>query len=500
MVNNKTKKKRQNTKYKSELCDNDMTFQDCELAILRNAMDEAEINIKKKQVNSEIKKLILILEGFLIKKKLILYGGAAINNILPKHAQFYDRAIEIPDYDFYSYNAMDDAIELADIYYKKGYTEVEAKAGMHFGTYKVYVNFIPIADITYIPKKLYESIAKEAFTIDKIRYSPPNFLRMNMYLELSRPGGDVSRWDKVLKRLTLLNKYYPFTVDYDCNKIDFQRQMETTEEHSQEHIYTVIRDSFIDQGVIFFGGYASSLYSKYMPYKQQKLIQKIPDFDVLAEDPERVSTILLEKIHKMGLKDARKIKHEALGEIIPMHYEIQIGIESLAFIYEPIACHSYNSIKQKNGKMINVATIDTMMTFYLAFYYADKLYYNKDRIMCMAQFLYDVQKYNRLEQHGILKRFSINCYGKQEGLDEIRTTKTTKFKELSGKKNSLEYKQWFLKYTPTSATTKNTKTSSPSSPSSSPSSPSPKIKIKKYKKKTQKHKNVLDVLPKLELQ
>ena len=32
---------------------------------------------------------------------------------------------------------------------------------------------------------------------------------MLMYLELSRPAGDVSRWEKVLKRLTLLNKHYP---------------------------------------------------------------------------------------------------------------------------------------------------------------------------------------------------------------------------------------------------------------------------------------------------
>ena len=84
------------------------------------------MNIKKKQVKSgEINKLIKILEDFLIKKKLIVYGGLAINNILPKHAQFYDRAVEVPDYDFYSQNAMDDAIELANIYYKNGYTEIE---------------------------------------------------------------------------------------------------------------------------------------------------------------------------------------------------------------------------------------------------------------------------------------------------------------------------------------------------------------------------------------
>ncbi len=49
--------------------------------------------------------------------------------------------------------------------------------------------------------------------VNGIRYAPPNFLRMNMYLELSRPAGDVSRWEKVFKRrvtteyLTLTNAY-----------------------------------------------------------------------------------------------------------------------------------------------------------------------------------------------------------------------------------------------------------------------------------------------------
>lgn len=475
MVKNKTKKNRQNTKYKTELCDNEMTFQECELAIIRNSMDEGEINIKKKNVNSgEINKLIKILEDFLINKKLITYGGTAVNNILPKEAQFYDREVEIPDYDFYSPNAMEDAIELSDIYYKKGYTEVEAKAGVHFGTYKVFVNFIPLADITNIPEKLYNSISEEAITIDKIRYSPPNFLRMNMYLELSRPAGDISRWDKVLKRLTLLNKYYPFSTEYDCNKVDFQRKMEKTDDKSEEHIYTIIRDSFIDEGVVFFGGYASSLYGKYMPYKLQKMIKKIPDFDVLSEDPEKVSTIILKRLHKNGYENAYKVKNESLGEIIPMHYEIHIGDELLAFIYKPIACHSYNTIKVK-GKSINIATIDTMMTFYLAFYYADKSYYNNDRIMCMAQFLYEVQKHNRLGQEGLLKRFSINCYGKQEGLNEIRSTKTEKFKELSGKKESIEYNKWFLKYTPSKKSKTTIKTKK--------SKTSPSIISKKHNKK-----------------
>ena len=43
-----------------------------------------------------------------------------------------------------------------------------------------------------------------------------------MYLELSRPNGDVSRWEKVLKRLTLLNKHYPLRGK-NCSEEDIQR-------------------------------------------------------------------------------------------------------------------------------------------------------------------------------------------------------------------------------------------------------------------------------------
>ena len=180
------------------------------LEILRDAVDIAEKKSAKRTVNSpEIKRIISIVEDFLRKKKLICYGGTAINNILPEEDQFYDRDIEIPDYDFFSMNALNDAKELSDIYAKHGFTDVEAKAGVHAGTFKVYVNYIPVADITLLDKELYDSIKREAITVEGILYTPPNYLRMSMYLELSRPRGEVSRWEKVLKRLILLNKHYP---------------------------------------------------------------------------------------------------------------------------------------------------------------------------------------------------------------------------------------------------------------------------------------------------
>ena len=93
-----------------------------EIELLREALDKSEKRIGYKMVQSETSKITMtIVEEFIKRKKLICYGGTAINNILPKKAQFYDKKFELPDYDVFSPNAIDDAKELTDIFYKKGF-------------------------------------------------------------------------------------------------------------------------------------------------------------------------------------------------------------------------------------------------------------------------------------------------------------------------------------------------------------------------------------------
>ena len=428
------------------ICDKKMSFQDCELAILRQAVDKAEERQGRKTANSpEIKRIINIVENFLRKKKLICYGGTAINNILPKQDQFYNKDIEIPDYDFYSSNALQDAKELTDIYVENGFQEVEAKSGQHHGTYKVYVDFIPVADISYIPKELFKAIKSEAIKVAGILYAPPNLLRMGMYLELSRPAGDVSRWEKVLKRLTLLNKNYPLTSK-ECSKIDFQRKMEHNV--NADNIYENVKNTLIDQGVVFFGGNALLLYSHYMPKNLRHKLEKIPDFDVLSEEPMLTAQIVKERLADIDVKNVKILKRPGIGEIIAPHYEIKVGNDTIAFIYEPLACHSYNIIKQ-DGYDVKIATIDTMLSFWLAFLYANRPYYDKARILCMSTYLFEVQEKNRLAQKGLLRRFSINCMGHQETIEEMRAKKAEKYIELKDRKKDAEYEEWFLRYRPT---------------------------------------------------
>jgi len=634
-------------KFKHEKEDT-MTYDDKELEILRKAVDVVEARKGKETMRDpEVKKIIETVEHFISEKKLVCYGGTAINNILPEDAQFYNKDIELPDYDFYSDKALEHAKELADIYYKAGYEDVEAKAGVHFGTYKVFVNFTGIADITQMEPELFKAISKEAVIKNNIRYAPPNFLRMAMYLELSRPDGDVSRWEKVQKRLVLLNKHYPLK-GYDCDKIQFQRGFEevsgeeagivdesksnndskssntptnikkksgggggvsglinddselrekaisqikqsysnlgdymkflyrkngkseeidnykyklekdhkhydliveynslltkkkfniyslpinkitdsdsdnrpvdslslsktksksnssnnnskststkssshsrsqsnspsktiashslsskektTTNEKTeytvdvarlsydtekelllhQTDVYNIVRNVFIKHKVVFFGGYANILYSRYMPKHQRRLIQKIPDFDVLSEDPRVVCEDIVSELILHNYKKVKYVKHKGVGEVISEHFDIRIGDEVVAFVYKPLACHSYNTLRIENEN-IRIATIDTMLSFYLAFIYANRPYYDQNRIVCMSQFLFDVQQHNRLKQTGLLKRFSIDCYGKQDTLESMRFEKTTKYEELKNKKDSKEYEQWFLRYIP----------------------------------------------------
>jgi hypothetical protein len=443
---------------KNKCKDNKKTFEEKELEILRNSIDKAEeIQGKAVAQSPEIYKIISILENYLRIKKLICYGGTAINNILPEYDQFYNKDVEVPDYDFYSPDSLNHAKELADIYNKAGYNDVEARAAVHVGTYKVFVNFIPVADVTQMEPKLFKTVLRDSIKINGIYYAPSNFLRMSVYKELSRPKGDISRWEKVYKRLVLLNKHYPLK-NPKCNSIKFIRDFEGTSEDSSL-IYDIIKETMIDAGVIFIGGFASSLYGKYMPKEQQQFINKVPDFDVIAEDSKTVTTILRERLSSEGFKNIRIYKKPGIGEIIPIHYEVVVDEDTVCFIYDSIACYSYNTIKLGHN-VIKVATIDTMLNFFLAFLYADRPYYDHDRIICMAQYLFQVQAKNRLEQKGLLKRFSINCYGKNlETIESLRATKAEKFKELKNKKGSKEYDKFFLKYSPgEKRDTKNSKT------------------------------------------
>jgi len=424
-----------------------MSYEDCELTILRSAVDKIQNKTGRHLLHQpEIQKIIEIVEAFLKKKKRICYGGTAINNILPQDLQFYDKSIELPDYDFFSPDPLSDAKELADIYFKEHFVEVEAKSGMHGGTFKVFVNFIPVADITFMPARLFKSLLKESKRIDGIYYAPPDYLRMSMYLELSRPAGDTSRWEKVLKRLMLLNKRYPL-YSRKCDKVEIQRMFDDPGKFDEKRLFYLVRDALIEEGVVFFGGYANRMYLRHHKAFREYKHLLTPDFDVLSKNPAATAEAMKNKLKKAGFTNVRVVKIKPVGEIISESHQVRWGKERLVTIYEPLGCHSYN-IRHTQHHAIKIATIDTMLSFYLAFLYAKDAGYDPERFSCMSEYLFQVQRENRFSQKGILKRFSIQCYGEQSTLEKMRREKSEKYEELKNKKGSKEYEWYFLRYVP----------------------------------------------------
>ena len=187
-----------------------------------------------------------------------------------------------------------------------------------------------------------------------------------------------------------------------------------------------------------------------------------------------------ERLNDVGISNIKIIERAEVGEIVAKSYEVRADGETLVAIYKPLSCHSYNIVHRFKRK-IRVATIDTMLSFYLAFLYANRPYYDPDRLLCMSEYLFEVQKENRLKQKGILKRFSIDCYGKQTTLTEMRQEKAEKYNELKTKRGSKEYEYYFLRYSPGEAAKAKKKTR--------------KRKYKhKKKKKTRKRRSVMDRL------
>ena len=457
-----------------------------ELELLKEAINKAEqFKGKIKMRSPNIKKILSILEKFIINKKLICYGGTAINNILPKKDQFYNKDIELPDYDVFSPNALDNIKEIADIFSNNGYTEIEAKSGMHVGTYKLYINFLPILDLTQLNEVIYNNIKKDSLKVNNILYAPPNFLRMSMYGELSKPFGDNSRWEKVLKRLIVLNKNYPIKLSCKSNNLFRHPNL-----NIDENIFTIINNYIIKKKLVFFGGYATSLYRKYMPDRIKNKLNSHPIMDVLSKNI--LSTINdiknLLKSHKINI-----IKHNGIDDLINEHYEIKVNNVTVLFLYSPLACHSYNSIKYKN-KVVRIASIDTMFSFYLLFIYLGREYFDVNRILCMVKYLFMLQNKNRLKNKGLLRRFNLSCYGDQEEIEDIKSKKAEMYKKLKNNKRSIEYKKWFLKYVPKTKKTKsktksNTKSKSKKTNKNTKTKSNTKLKSKKTNKNTKTRSN-----------
>ena len=387
---------------------------------------------KKKIIQNEI---IEILEDFIKTNGLVCYGGIAINSILPKAKKFYDERLDIPDYDCFSPNSLEHAKELALIYARAGYQNVEAKSAVFFGTYKVFVNFIPIADITNLQTDVFNLIQNKSIMIKNILYSPASYLRMSLYQELSRPYGDVSRWYKIYMRLTLLNETHPFQYDVDLTQNNMMSNSENI------ILYNKLVKLCIKNKYVLFGDFGLSFYKDYFPNKYKKIIdsKEMKQIYILTDTYETV----IDAIRGLNIP-FNLISHTKDYKFINSFYEIEINGQSLLYIFTTNSCQSYNTIKSK-GHSYNIASIDTILSIYYAIEYLNESSINIVNILSYCYLLESIHSDNKTN---ILKRFYFPCIGHQDTIEDIRKERDEKYIKYRKNKKGAEYQKWFFKYYP----------------------------------------------------
>lgn len=408
------------------------------LKVAQKEIEETNINQLK---NSPIQKIIQLVRAFIESTSSICYGGTAVNNLLPTHARFY-KAGEIPDYDFYHYDALNMAKRLADILYMHGYVAV-AKAGVHTNTYKVFANFIPVADITQLDRPLYDKLLSRSIRKRGIRYADPNFLRMAMYLELSHPKGDISRWDKVHTRLSLLNQYYPMK---DSPKTCMLKNIVSKDNEHQ--IFKTAFDTCQSHDGVFFGGIAVRAIAN----SEDIIRESLTEIDVLCANAQRLANDIRNRIRALSFLskiDVSQTHVPAEGEIVPEHYEIAVQGRTIARVYQTIACHNYNVLTISRNLTVRIATIDTMMNLLLAMTYTHEAESRQNHILCMAKIVFEYHQKNRLATNGLARRFVGTCIGEQDTLMSNLKNKYDIFMKMkTDPELKSQYDKYFLNYNP----------------------------------------------------
>ena len=410
-----------------------MVITNKEKNILKDAMSKAKLYQKKEITEGkEIMPIMNTVRLFLKQKRVLCYGGTAINAALNPEDKFYDAELDIPDYDFFSTNALNDAKQLADIFAKTNKYTIEAKSGQHYGTYKVFVNFIPVADITQCDPFIFERLWEEKLIKQGINYVPPNFLRWSMYLELSRPMGDTSRWEKVYERLDLLNKQYPLPKNACSNPKIKRDQYELHKDLSfllhldnSDKLFLDLKRILVKENVIFFGYNAFSEYvsaAKGVDSNIRKNIKNdVIDFEVISLDAAASASTIHRQLIKLGYKNVavKDSTNPAISDYIEKCYEIVMNDIVLVHIYQSMACHSYHSIQDKKLRMqIKIASIETLFSFYFIFLYLNDHYVRSYRILCVAHTLMMIQAKHKYETNGLLKRFPICVLYTSDAADE----------------------------------------------------------------------------------
>lgn len=364
---------------------------------------------------------------FVREKKLMLYGGYALNLIFPEGHKIYD-TYELPDLDCFSATPLEHAEELAQRYIDKGYALVEVQRAMKVGAYKLYVDMRPILDLKFIPPAVYArfqqlskaqqtQIAVHNPTLD-LHIAPLDFLRYSIHHEISEPHGEISRWGKVYTRFATFYQFYPFTYDGKC----LASMLQQYKQPSMRKMLDALGQRIKEGGLPSIGCSAFILFLREAGHKVPEysyVDPKIGYYEVLSESANETASDLLATMK--ALFPEAKFTISRYGEKgkyehnVPFYTLFLNGKKALVTVHQTVSCHAVVKIGS-----IKLANIDTTIRFLFHYIFTPVSDAVSEKRKCMINILYNLVQTEENRKKSMFTRFNLDCYGYQASIDTLR--------------------------------------------------------------------------------
>ena len=366
--------------------------------------------------------------AFLKQKKVLLYGGAAINELLPKSLKIY-KDETLPDIDIFCVEGKKVAESVVKHFKKKGYTFTSASEALYPGTFKVYAEGMQVLDVTSLSKNAFKRLSNGGHVLGNgLKTVDPEFLRMTLHIMLSQPR-DSHRWSKVLTRTVAFYEAFPLTTG--CKKSLAKSQL------TQAQMSKIIPEGFRgnvtewiqSKGHIMFGsdvvermlgvdGVGSGvIYKGIAPMA----VLCTKSTDVAAKDLMRHLTQLASALptNQMTSNPLYKLVTTDADDFVSMRTTLVVGEQPLVSFYEAPACVSY--IEIEGG--LKVASIHTTLRMMMSHMFSDQ----PDLIVAgvTQQCLINLLCVLMLEtmtgsKKKVLQQFVLQCFGEQPGIATMR--------------------------------------------------------------------------------
>jgi len=353
-----------------------------------------------------------IVEDFLKRNHLKIYGGIALDKFMPDNDKIYpNKKGKLIDYDAYSPTPRKHAVELGNELFQAGFKYVSVREGVNAGVYKVFNYFQEAADIVYIPEKIYNIIPYK--TIDGLNYVSPKYLKIDLLVALTNPVHAIFRWDKDFERLQKLEKYFPPEKPKQfCEKTQGKYYKSTLNDIIDK--FFTDRDDYILLGDMAYYAYmnTSGLSDYYQP--------EVKYLEIGMNNP----SLIFPELRKVTNNKIKIKKYHPFLKHIPTRYIITPNDKEnhiILIIYElNEKCIPY--IEYNGAKVISY---HGLVLYYNFMIYLSSIYGIRDRVLISECCLYDLERgknyyFKRTGQNefsdSIFKGFIIPCVGNEKNI------------------------------------------------------------------------------------